>query len=70
MKYDYDNHDYENSDTHENLKFFFELYCKEVEKLENKGTKVSAIRARRALNDFKELIPLRRREIQMLKNDL
>ena len=38
------------------------------EKFEQEGVKVSAVRARQALNDIKQLIVERRKEIQELKD--
>lgn len=58
------------SELHEQLKLAFANYCKEIEKFEQKGVKVSAVRARQALNELKELIPERRKEIQNMKNEL
>lgn len=55
------------SDTHEQLKILFALYVRESEKFENEGVKVSAVRARQALNDLKILITERRKEIQEKK---
>lgn len=52
------------SDIHEQLKVAFATYIKESEKFEQEGVKVSAVRARQALNDIKQLIPERRKEIQ------
>jgi hypothetical protein len=56
------------SDIHEQLKIAFATYVKESEKFEKEGVKVSAVRARQALNDIKQLIVERRKEIQDLKN--
>jgi hypothetical protein len=58
------------SDLHEQLKLTFAIYLKEIEDLEIKGKKVSAIRARKALQDMKTLISKRRQEIQDQKSDL
>ena len=58
------------SDTHEQLKLAFAIYLQETEKFEQKGVKASAVRARQALHDMKELIIQRRREIQEKKTDL
>jgi predicted secreted Zn-dependent protease len=58
------------SDTHEQIKLAFATYIKEIENFEENGVKVSAVRARQALNDLKKLIPNRRQEIQQMKNDL
>jgi hypothetical protein len=56
------------SEIHEKLKIAFALYVQETERFEEKGVKVSAVRARQALNELKTLIPLRRKEIQDKKN--
>ena len=58
------------SDTHEQLKLLFSVYLLECEKFEDKGIKVSAVRARQTLNEIKSLIPIRRQEIQEQKMDL
>jgi hypothetical protein len=58
------------SDTHEQLKLAFAIYLQETEKFEQKGVKASAVRARQALHEMKELIIQRRREIQEMKTDL
>jgi hypothetical protein len=56
------------SDLHEQIKLTFSIYLKEIEDLEKKGKKVSAVRARKALQDLKELITARRAEIQNIKH--
>lgn len=58
------------SDVHEQLKLAFAIYLQETERFEQKGVKASAVRARQALHDMKELIILRRKEIQEKKTDL
>ncbi len=58
------------SGTHEQLKLAFAIYLQESEKFEQKGVKASAVRARQALHDMKELIIQRRKEIQEKKTDL
>ena len=58
------------SDLHEQLKVTFSIYLKEIEEFESKGKKVSAVRARKALQDLKSLIMARRQEIQDQKNDV
>ena len=58
------------SDIHEQLKLLFSVYLLECEKFEDKGIKVSAVRARQTLNEIKSLIPTRRQEIQEQKMDL
>ncbi len=58
------------SDLHEQLKLTFSIYLREIEEFESKGKKVSAGRARKALQDMKTLISARRQEIQDQKNDL
>jgi len=51
-------------DTHDKLMLAINLYVQENEKFEKEGVKVSAVRARQALNDMKQLIVERRKEIQ------
>ncbi len=58
------------SELHEKMKIAFATYCNEIEKFETKKTKVSAVRARQALNELKALIVERRREIQEQKSDM
>jgi hypothetical protein len=58
------------SDTHEQLKLAFAIYLQETEKFEQKGVKASAVRARQALHEMKDLIIQRRKEIQEKKTDL
>jgi predicted secreted Zn-dependent protease len=55
------------SELHEELKLAFATYLKEVEQFEDKGVKVAATRARRALNELSKLITARRKEIQEKK---
>jgi hypothetical protein len=52
------------SEIHDAMKVAFATYVKESEKFEQEGVKVSAVRARQALNDLKTLITERRKEIQ------
>lgn len=56
------------SNLHEEIKLTFAIYLKEVEDFE-KGKKVAAVRARKALTDLKNLITERRKEIQEEKQD-
>ena len=58
------------SDLHEQIKLTYAIYLRETERFEEKGTKASAVRAREALHDLKNLIVERRKEIQEKKNDL
>lgn len=58
------------SDVHEKMKVAFATYCNEIEKFETKKVKVSAVRARQALNELKSLIVERRKEIQEQKSDM
>jgi|TARA_B110000503_G_C7079771_1_gene384646 hypothetical protein len=58
------------SDIHERLKLAFAIYLQEHEKFEVNGVKASAVRARQALNDMKDLIIERRKEIQEKKIEL
>jgi hypothetical protein len=57
------------SEVHEQLKIAFAIYLQESEKFEQKSVKSSAVRARQALQDMKDLISLRRKEIQEKKID-
>lgn len=57
-------------DLHEQLKLTFAIYVRESEKFNEDGVKVSAVRARQALHDLKDLITERRREIQEKKTNL
>jgi len=54
---------------HEQLKLAFSIYVKESEKFDA-GVKASAVRAREALQELKELIALRRKEIQDKKKEM
>jgi hypothetical protein len=56
------------SNLHEEIKTTFAIYLKEVEDFE-KGKKIAAVRARKALQDLKHLITERRKEIQVEKID-
>lgn len=58
------------SDLHEQIKLTFAIYVRETEKFEQEGVKVSAVRARQALLDLKDLIVERRKEIQEKKKDV
>jgi hypothetical protein len=58
----------DDNELHEKLKYLFTLYVEESEKFEKDGVKVSAVRARQALNDLKPLITLRRKQIQEKKS--
>jgi hypothetical protein len=58
------------SELHEQLKLTFSIYLKEIDEFESKGKKVSAVRARKALQDLKILIVARRQEIQDQKTDI
>lgn len=55
------------TELHEQLKVTFAIYMKEIDEFESKGKKVSAVRARKALQDLKQLITDRRKEIQNQK---
>ena len=57
------------SEIHEQLKTAFTVYLHECEKFEQQGVKVSALRARQALNAMKQLIVQRRKEIQECKKN-
>ena len=54
---------------HEQLKLTFSIYLKESEKFES-GVKASAVRAREALQELKDLITERRKEIQDKKKEM
>jgi hypothetical protein len=54
---------------HEQLKLAFSVYLKENEKFES-GVKASAVRARQALHEVKQLIVERRKEIQDKKQEM
>lgn len=58
------------SELHERLKLTFAIYLQEVEELEKRGKKVSAVRARKALQEMKDIINERRKEIQDQKTEL
>lgn len=58
------------SDLHEQIKLTFAIYVRESEKFDQDGVKVSAVRARQALLDLKDLIVERRKEIQEKKKDV
>jgi hypothetical protein len=55
------------TEVHDQLKTAFAVYVKESEKFEEHGVKVSAQRAREALQEMKQLIAIRRKEIQEKK---
>lgn len=56
--------------THEQLLELFETYVSENQKFTEKGVKVSATRARKALADIGKLTKTRRVEIQEAKNEM
>jgi len=56
-------------DIHEQLKIAFAIYEKEHYLFEEKGVKASAVRARQALQEIKELTVARRKEIQDKKSE-
>lgn len=58
------------SDIHEQMKLAWAIYLQETEKFDGKGIKTSAVRARQALTDLKDLIVERRKEIQDKKTEL
>lgn len=58
------------TDLHEAMKVAWGTYLHEIEKFESGGVKVSAVRARQALNDLKSMIAERRKEIQDIKRDM
>lgn len=54
---------------HENILQLFDVYIKENEKFMEKGIKVSATRARKALAELGKASRERRKEIQELKTN-
>lgn len=58
------------TETHLQLKRFFEEYLEESEKFETKGVKAAAARARKALGEMAKLAKVRRAEIQDKKNSM
>jgi len=58
------------TELHDELKALFTTYIRESEKFEQEGIKVSAVRARQALNELKALIPQRRKQIQDKKMEM
>ena len=58
------------SATHEQIVTAYETYLAEHAKIEDKGVKASAARARGALGDLGKLAKTRRAEIQEKKNSL
>lgn len=58
------------TEIHLQIKKFFEEYLNENEKLESKGVKASAARARKALGELGKLTKARRAEIQDKKNSM
>lgn len=55
------------SDIHEQLKVAWAVYLQEHKRFEDNGVKASAVRARSALHEMKDLIIARRKEIQEKK---
>ena len=58
------------TETHMQIKKFYEEYLEENEKFESKGVKAAAARARKALGEIGKLTKTRRAEIQDKKNSL
>jgi len=56
------------TETHLQMKKFFEEYLEENDKFEAKGVKAAAARARKALGELGKLAKTRRAEIQDKKN--
>jgi len=56
------------TETHMQIKKFYEEYLEENEKFETKGVKAAAARARKALGEIGKLVKERRKEIQDKKN--
>ena len=59
----------EKKSLHEEFMLAVDIYIKESEKFES-GVKASAVRARQALTEMKDLISDRRKEIQDKKRDM
>lgn len=59
----------EQKNLHEQLVLAFDIYMKESEKFES-GVKASAVRARQSLFEMKDLLVLRRKEIQEKKREM
>ena len=59
----------EKKSLHEELMLAVDIYIKESEKFES-GVKASAVRARQALFEMKDLLVLRRKEIQEKKREM
>jgi hypothetical protein len=58
------------TETHLQIKKYFEEYLEENDKFETKGVKASAARARKALGEIGKLAKTRRAEIQEKKNGM
>lgn len=58
------------TETHLQMKKFFDEYLAENEKFETKGVKAAAARARKALGELGKLAKTRRAEIQEKKNGM
>lgn len=58
------------TETHLQIKKFYEEYLDENEKFETKGVKAAAARARKALGEIGKLVKARRAEIQDKKNGM
>lgn len=59
----------DNDSLHEQIKLAFSIYIKENEKFES-GVKASGARARQALQEIKDLVTQRRKEIQNKKQEM
>jgi len=55
---------------HEQIIIAYNTYIKETEKFEKQQIKVSAVRARQALQDLNKLTKERRKEIQEQKGEM
>lgn len=58
------------TETHLQIKKYYEEYLEENEKFETRGVKASAARARKALGEIGKLAKTRRAEIQEKKNSM
>jgi hypothetical protein len=55
---------------HDELVLAFNLYLKEQENFDKHGVKVSAVRARKALQDLRHLSAQRRKQLQQQKEEI
>jgi len=55
---------------HEQIKEAYSAYMAEAQTFDDKGVKIAATRARKALGDLSKLLTARRKEIQDKKNSM